>query len=233
MEQRHFSSECSLWIEWVAGWRWPGRLGRSSAAPLQVVAERACSFGTLTVFRALLSPPFGRIRSSARPLLAMLACPWVRPSCPRETTSVQRNRPPVRKVCQVGSDEGAVPFDGPMGAVRRRRVCRFADADPGMARQIAGRVPTALRAGQEQPPLSVSIGISVFLDDGRNAPGASGGSGPGTVPAQAGGVEPSCFGASQVNAAPRKRRYVDMCAGTRDSCRVLQCDRSIPGGKLP
>jgi diguanylate cyclase (GGDEF)-like protein len=44
------------------------------------------------------------------------------------------------------------------------------DADPGMARQLAGRVPTALRAGQEQPPLSVSIGISVFLDDGRNAP---------------------------------------------------------------
>lgn len=44
------------------------------------------------------------------------------------------------------------------------------DADPGMARQIAGRVQTALRAGHEQPPLSVSIGIGVFPDDGRTAP---------------------------------------------------------------
>jgi diguanylate cyclase (GGDEF)-like protein len=33
--------------------------------------------------------------------------------------------------------------------------------------QIAGRVQSALRAGQEQPPLSVSIGISVFPDNGR------------------------------------------------------------------
>jgi diguanylate cyclase (GGDEF)-like protein/PAS domain S-box-containing protein len=43
------------------------------------------------------------------------------------------------------------------------------DADPGMARQIAGRVQSALRAGREQPPLSVSIGISIFPDDGRTA----------------------------------------------------------------
>jgi diguanylate cyclase (GGDEF)-like protein/PAS domain S-box-containing protein len=43
------------------------------------------------------------------------------------------------------------------------------DADPGMARQIAARVQTALRAGREQPSLSVSIGISVFPDDGRSA----------------------------------------------------------------
>jgi len=43
------------------------------------------------------------------------------------------------------------------------------DADPGMARQIAGRVQSALQAGREQPPLSVSIGISVFPDDGRTA----------------------------------------------------------------
>jgi diguanylate cyclase (GGDEF)-like protein len=43
------------------------------------------------------------------------------------------------------------------------------DADPGMARQIAGRVQTALHAGREQPPLSVRIGISVFPDDGRTA----------------------------------------------------------------
>jgi diguanylate cyclase (GGDEF)-like protein/PAS domain S-box-containing protein len=43
------------------------------------------------------------------------------------------------------------------------------DADPSMARQIAGRVQAALRNGREQPPLTVSIGISVFPDDGRSA----------------------------------------------------------------
>ena len=43
------------------------------------------------------------------------------------------------------------------------------DADPGMARQIAERVQTALRAGREQPPLTVSIGVSIFPDDGRSA----------------------------------------------------------------
>jgi len=43
------------------------------------------------------------------------------------------------------------------------------DADPGMARQIAGRVQIALRNGPEQPPLSVSIGVSVYPDDGRSA----------------------------------------------------------------
>jgi diguanylate cyclase (GGDEF)-like protein len=40
---------------------------------------------------------------------------------------------------------------------------------PGMARQIAGRVQIALRNGPEQPPLSVSIGVSVYPDDGRSA----------------------------------------------------------------
>jgi diguanylate cyclase (GGDEF)-like protein/PAS domain S-box-containing protein len=42
------------------------------------------------------------------------------------------------------------------------------DADPGMARQIAGRVQIALRNGPEQPPRSVSIGVSVYPDDGRS-----------------------------------------------------------------
>jgi diguanylate cyclase (GGDEF)-like protein len=41
------------------------------------------------------------------------------------------------------------------------------DADPAMARQIADRVDRALRGQREQPPLSVSIGISVYPEDGR------------------------------------------------------------------
>jgi diguanylate cyclase (GGDEF)-like protein/PAS domain S-box-containing protein len=43
------------------------------------------------------------------------------------------------------------------------------DADPGMARQIAGRVQSALRNDRGEPPLSVSIGVSVYPDDGRTA----------------------------------------------------------------
>jgi len=43
------------------------------------------------------------------------------------------------------------------------------DADPGMARQIADRVDHALRGQGEQPALSVSIGISVYPEDGRTA----------------------------------------------------------------
>jgi diguanylate cyclase (GGDEF)-like protein/PAS domain S-box-containing protein len=43
------------------------------------------------------------------------------------------------------------------------------DADPGMASQIAHRVESALRNGREHPPLSVSIGISVYPEDGRTA----------------------------------------------------------------
>jgi diguanylate cyclase (GGDEF)-like protein/PAS domain S-box-containing protein len=43
------------------------------------------------------------------------------------------------------------------------------DSDPGMARQIAARVQAALRDGGEQPPLSVSIGVSVYPDDGQTA----------------------------------------------------------------
>ena len=43
------------------------------------------------------------------------------------------------------------------------------DADLGMARQIAGRVQTALRNDREEPQLSVSIGVSVYPEDGRTA----------------------------------------------------------------
>jgi diguanylate cyclase (GGDEF)-like protein len=41
------------------------------------------------------------------------------------------------------------------------------DADPGKARQIAERVEKALRSDRNEPPLSVSIGISAYPDDGR------------------------------------------------------------------
>ena len=41
------------------------------------------------------------------------------------------------------------------------------DADPRMARQIAGRVQTALQSSREEPHLTVSIGVSVYPDDGR------------------------------------------------------------------
>ena len=43
------------------------------------------------------------------------------------------------------------------------------DADPSMANRIAQRVESALRNGREQPLLSVSIGISVYPEDGRTA----------------------------------------------------------------
>jgi diguanylate cyclase (GGDEF)-like protein/PAS domain S-box-containing protein len=43
------------------------------------------------------------------------------------------------------------------------------DADPGMANRIAQRVESALRKERERPPLSVSIGISVYPEDGRTA----------------------------------------------------------------
>jgi diguanylate cyclase (GGDEF)-like protein len=43
------------------------------------------------------------------------------------------------------------------------------DADPGMANRIAQRVEQAFRDGQEKPRLTVSIGISVYPEDGRTA----------------------------------------------------------------
>jgi diguanylate cyclase (GGDEF)-like protein/PAS domain S-box-containing protein len=44
------------------------------------------------------------------------------------------------------------------------------DADPGMANRIAERIQVALRDGRERPALNVSIGISVYPEDGRTAP---------------------------------------------------------------
>jgi diguanylate cyclase (GGDEF)-like protein/PAS domain S-box-containing protein len=44
------------------------------------------------------------------------------------------------------------------------------DADPAMANRIACRIECALRNGREQPSLAVSIGISVYPEDGRTGP---------------------------------------------------------------
>jgi diguanylate cyclase (GGDEF)-like protein len=41
------------------------------------------------------------------------------------------------------------------------------DADPGIARLIAGRVQNAFRNDHGEPALSVSVGVSVYPDDGR------------------------------------------------------------------
>jgi diguanylate cyclase (GGDEF)-like protein len=43
------------------------------------------------------------------------------------------------------------------------------DADPGMANRIKQRIPRALRDGRERPALNVSIGISIYPEDGRTA----------------------------------------------------------------
>jgi diguanylate cyclase (GGDEF)-like protein/PAS domain S-box-containing protein len=43
------------------------------------------------------------------------------------------------------------------------------DADRGMANRIAQRIERAFRDGQQRPPLSVSIGIGIFPQDGRTA----------------------------------------------------------------
>ena len=44
------------------------------------------------------------------------------------------------------------------------------DADPAMANRIAQRIRRALRGGPQNPPLSVSIGISIYPEDGRTPP---------------------------------------------------------------
>jgi diguanylate cyclase (GGDEF)-like protein/PAS domain S-box-containing protein len=44
------------------------------------------------------------------------------------------------------------------------------DADPGMANRIAQRIQRALRDPGELPALGVSIGISIYPEDGRTAP---------------------------------------------------------------
>jgi diguanylate cyclase (GGDEF)-like protein/PAS domain S-box-containing protein len=43
------------------------------------------------------------------------------------------------------------------------------DSDQGMAEQIAQRIERGLPADQEEPALSVSIGIGIYPDDGRTA----------------------------------------------------------------
>jgi diguanylate cyclase (GGDEF)-like protein/PAS domain S-box-containing protein len=42
------------------------------------------------------------------------------------------------------------------------------DSDQGMAEQVARRIEISLRKDNEDPPLSVSIGIGVYPDDGRS-----------------------------------------------------------------
>jgi diguanylate cyclase (GGDEF)-like protein/PAS domain S-box-containing protein len=44
------------------------------------------------------------------------------------------------------------------------------DADPAMANRTAQRIQRPLREGRERPALNVSIGISIYPDDGRTAP---------------------------------------------------------------
>lgn len=43
------------------------------------------------------------------------------------------------------------------------------DSDHGMADQVAQRIESSLREGREEPPLTVSIGIGIYPDDGRTA----------------------------------------------------------------
>ena len=43
------------------------------------------------------------------------------------------------------------------------------DSDKGMAEQVAQRIETGLRTDNEEPALSVSIGIRIYPDDGRTA----------------------------------------------------------------
>jgi diguanylate cyclase (GGDEF)-like protein/PAS domain S-box-containing protein len=43
------------------------------------------------------------------------------------------------------------------------------DSDKGMAEQVAHRIENGLQTDQGKPPLSVSIGIGVYPDDGRSA----------------------------------------------------------------
>jgi len=43
------------------------------------------------------------------------------------------------------------------------------DSDKGMAEQVAHRIESGLQADQGRPPLSVSIGIGIYPDDGRSA----------------------------------------------------------------
>lgn len=44
------------------------------------------------------------------------------------------------------------------------------DSDKGMAEQVAHRIESGLQSDQGKPPISVSIGIGVYPEDGRTAP---------------------------------------------------------------
>src|SRR5262249_44866674 len=41
------------------------------------------------------------------------------------------------------------------------------EADPGMAEHVSGRIEASLNKSGEEPRLTVSIGVSVFPEDGR------------------------------------------------------------------
>ena len=43
------------------------------------------------------------------------------------------------------------------------------DSDRGMAVQVAQRIENGLKASSQEPPLSVSIGVGIYPDDGRTA----------------------------------------------------------------
>jgi diguanylate cyclase (GGDEF)-like protein len=43
------------------------------------------------------------------------------------------------------------------------------DSDEGMARQVAQRIESRLQVHAEEPPLSVSVGLGIYPDDGRSA----------------------------------------------------------------
>src|SRR5260370_28526082 len=44
------------------------------------------------------------------------------------------------------------------------------DSDKGMAEQVAHRIENGLQTDQRKPPISVSIGVGVYPEDGRTAP---------------------------------------------------------------
>jgi diguanylate cyclase (GGDEF)-like protein len=44
------------------------------------------------------------------------------------------------------------------------------DSDKGMADQVAQRIEHGLQSDQGKPPMSVSIGIAIYPEDGRTVP---------------------------------------------------------------